>query len=155
MRALLQRVTHAECRVNEQLTGSCEKGLLVLLGVGPTDEEATAQLLWEKIRDLRIFEDSEAKTNLSLINIGGGVLIVSQFTLYADCRRGRRPSFNGAANPLRAKQLYDFFCAQATAELGADRVGQGIFGADMQLSLTNDGPFTIWLDTNELVKSHH
>jgi D-tyrosyl-tRNA(Tyr) deacylase len=102
-----------------------------------------------------MFDDKGGKTNLSLHEVGGEALIVSQFTLYADCRRGRRPSLNGAAAPTLAMRLYDFFCDLAEADLGHAHVGRGIFGADMEVSLTNDGPFTIWLDTDELTGSRH
>lgn len=148
MRALLQRVTHAEVSVDGQVIGSCGQGLLVLLAVGPTDDEASAERLWNKILRLRIFADEGGKTNLSLAQVGGEALVVSQFTLYADCRRGNRPSFTAAAGPDQAERLYERFCE--LAERDVSHVGRGAFGADMQVSLTNDGPFTIWLDTDEL-----
>lgn len=150
MRALIQRVRHASVTVDGEVTGSCGKGLLVLLGVGHEDDEALAEKLWNKILGLRIFEDEAGKTNLSLADVGGEALVVSQFTLYANCRRGRRPSFTDAAAPAQANALYERFCELAEADLGAERVGRGIFGAMMEVSLVNDGPFTIWLDTTEL-----
>lgn len=150
MRALIQRVRHASVTVDGEVTGSCGKGLLVLLGVGHEDDEALAKKLWNKILGLRIFEDEAGKTNLSLADVGGEALVVSQFTLYANCRRGRRPSFTDAAAPAQANALYERFCELAEADLGAEHVGRGIFGAMMEVSLVNDGPFTIWLDTTEL-----
>ena len=150
MRALIQRVRHASVTVDSEVTGSCGKGLLVLLGVGHEDDEALAEKLWNKILGLRIFEDEAGKTNLSLADVGGEALVVSQFTLYANCRRGRRPSFTDAAAPAQANALYERFCELAEADLGAEHVGRGVFGAMMEVSLVNDGPFTIWLDTNEL-----
>ncbi|WP_298579073.1 D-aminoacyl-tRNA deacylase [uncultured Olegusella sp.] len=152
MRALLQRVSQAECRVEGSSTGSCGVGYLILLGVGPADDEATAKLLWEKIRKLRVFDDTAGKINLSLEDVGGSILVVSQFTLYANCRRGNRPSFAEAAPPPMAEELYQYFCQLAENDLGDERVGRGIFAADMKVTLTNDGPVTIWLETEELTK---
>ena len=150
MRALIQRVRHASVTVDGEVTGSCGKGLLVLLGVGHEDDEALAEKLWNKILGLRIFEDEAGKTNLSLADVGGEALVVSQFTLYANCRRGRRPSFTDAAASAQANALYERFCELAEADLGAEHVGRGVFGAMMNVELVNDGPFTIWLDTAEL-----
>ena len=150
VRALIQRVTQANVSVSGENVGSCGKGLLILLGVGHDDDEATATKLWNKISGLRIFEDENGKTNLSLADVAGEALVVSQFTLYANCRRGRRPSFTDAAGPELANNLYERFCGLVEADLGAEHVGRGIFGAMMEVSLVNDGPFTIWLDTAEL-----
>lgn len=150
MRALIQRVTQANVSVSGESVGSCGRGLLVLLGVGHDDDEATATKLWNKISGLRIFEDENGKTNLSLADVAGEALVVSQFTLYANCRRGRRPSFTDAAGPELANNLYERFCELAETDLGSEHVGRGIFGAMMEVSLVNDGPFTIWLDTTEL-----
>lgn len=122
----------------------------MLLGIAPTDTPAEAQRLWNKIRALRVFHDDEGKMNRSLVDIDGEALVVSQFTLYADVRRGNRPSFTGAARPELAIPLYEHFCALAERDLR--HVGRGIFGADMQVSLVNDGPVTICLDTDELSK---
>ncbi len=152
MRALLQRVSQAKCRVDDTSTGSCGLGYLILLGVGPADDEAAAKLLWEKIRKLRVFDDAAGKMNLSLEDVDGSVLVVSQFTLYANCRRGNRPSFAEAAPPAMADELYQYFCQLAETDLGPERVGRGIFAADMKVTLTNDGPVTIWLETEELTK---
>jgi D-tyrosyl-tRNA(Tyr) deacylase len=148
MRALVQRVTEARVTVEGEVVGSCGRGLLILLGVGRDDGEAEADRLWEKVRDLRIFEDEDGKTNLSLADVGGEVCVVSQFTLMADVRRGRRPSFTPAAAPDVAEALYERFCADAERDVG--HVGRGVFGADMEVSLVNDGPFTIMVDTDEL-----
>ena len=150
MRALIQRVRHASVTGDGEVTGSCGKGLLVLLGVGHEDDEALAKKLWNKILGLRIFEDENGKTNLSLADVAGEALVVSQFTLYANCRRGRRPSFTDAAAPAQANAIYERFCELAEADLGTEHVGRGIFGSMMEVSLVNDGPFTIWLDTAEL-----
>lgn len=147
MRALLQRVREASVTVDGEVVGACGPGLCILLGVGPDDDEAVAGRLWEKIRHLRIFDDEQGHMNRSLLDVGGGALIVSQFTLYADARRGRRPSFTGAAEPGRARELYGRFCEVAAEDVP---VGTGIFAADMQVALVNDGPVTLWLDTDEL-----
>ena len=145
MRAVLQRCARAEVRVDGRVVGSCGRGLLVLLGVGRDDDDATAAGLARKVAELRIFDDADGRTNLSLLDVGGGALVVSQFTLYADTRRGRRPGFTDAAPPAEAERLYGAF-ADALAALGP-RVGRGRFGAEMAVELVNDGPFTIWLDT--------
>lgn len=145
MRALIQRVAHAQVDVGGTAVGKINHGYLILLGVGQTDDEAVAQKLWDKIRKLRLFEDEAGKTNRSLADVGGQVLVVSQFTLYADCKHGNRPSFTQAGAPAQAEHLYDVFCGLVRADLGG--VQTGAFGADMQVSLVNDGPFTVWLDT--------
>lgn len=150
MRALIQRVRRASVTVDGQVVGSCGHGLLVLLGVGQHDDEAVADKLWRKMRDLRIFDDEAGKTNLSLLDVGGEALVVSQFTLYANCKRGRRPSFTEAGEPARANELYEHFCDLVENDLGEEHVGRGVFGAMMDVELVNDGPFTIWLDTDEL-----
>lgn len=146
MRALVQRVERASVEVAGELVGSCGAGYLVLLGVSAEDTDAACDKLWHKVRDLRIFADEEGKTNLSLADVGGEVLVVSQFTLYADTRKGHRPSFTGAARGDLAERLYERFCALAVADLGAERVGRGVFGAMMRVSLVNDGPFTVMLE---------
>ena len=150
MRALIQRVRRASVTVNGQVVGSCGHGLLVLLGVGQHDDEAVADKLWRKMRDMRIFDDEAGKTNLSLLDVGGEALVVSQFTLYANCKRGRRPSFTEAGEPARANELYEHFCDLVENDLGEEHVGRGVFGAMMDVELVNDGPFTVWLDTDEL-----
>lgn len=147
MRALLQRVTRAEVRVEGRVVGSTGPGLLVLLGVGHGDDEATADALARRICELRIFEDDDGKTNRSLLDTGGEALVVSQFTLYADTRRGRRPGFTDAAPPVLAEVLWRRVAAGIEAQ-GA-RTALGEFGAEMAVELVNDGPFTIWLDTTD------
>jgi D-tyrosyl-tRNA(Tyr) deacylase len=145
VRALLQRTTCAEVRVAGEVVGAIGAGLVILLGVGPNDDETTADDLARKAAELRIFRDDEGRTNRSLLDVGGAALLVSQFTLYADTRRGRRPGFTGAAAPDLAERLYLAF-ADALRALGVS-VATGRFGAEMSVSLVNDGPFTIWLDT--------
>ena len=147
MRALLQRTSGARVRVGDETVGAVGAGLVVLLGVGPEDDEATADALARRVTELRIFDDADGRTNLALLDVGGAVLVVSQFTLYADTRRGRRPGFTGAAAPDLAERLYLRFAA-ALRELGVE-VATGRFGAVMAVELVNDGPFTIWLDTSE------
>jgi D-tyrosyl-tRNA(Tyr) deacylase len=132
-------------RVDGAVVGEIGPGLVVLLGVGPGDTETVADALARRVTELRIFDDSEGRTNLSLIDVGGAALVVSQFTLYADTRRGRRPGFTSAAAPELAERLYLRFAA-AVRELGVE-VATGQFGAVMEVELVNDGPFTIWLDT--------
>ena len=146
MRAVIQRVSRASVTVDGAITGQIGQGLMVLLGVGPDDTEADGAWLASKLANLRIFSDQAGKMNLSLIDIGGGALVVSQFTLYGDCRRGRRPSFVGAAPPDRAEPLYERFCEQLAAE-GVEPVGRGVFGAMMDVDLLNEGPVTLIIDT--------
>ncbi|HSK51180.1 MAG TPA: D-aminoacyl-tRNA deacylase [Clostridia bacterium] len=145
MRALLQRVARAEVRVDGAATGRIGAGLVVLLGVGPDDDESVADSLARRTAELRIFRDDDGRTNRSLLDVQGAALVVSQFTLFADTRRGRRPGFTGAAPPDQAERLYERFVA-ALSGLGVT-VATGRFGAAMELELVNDGPFTIWLDT--------
>ena len=145
MRAVLQRVTQAKVTVGEDVTGEIGAGLLVLLGVSKPDTAADAEYLVEKILNLRIFSDEEGKMNRSILDIGGGLLVVSQFTLYGDCRKGRRPSFDDAAPAEQARSLYEHFVA--VARRSAVRVETGIFQAHMAVSLTNDGPVTLILES--------
>ena len=145
MRALLQRTSGARVRVGGAVVGEVGAGLVVLLGVGPDDDEAVADGLARRVTELRIFDDEAGRTNLALMDVGGAVLLVSQFTLYADTRRGRRPGFTGAAPPELAERLYLRF-GEALRALGV-AVATGRFGAVMEVELVNDGPFTIWLDT--------
>ncbi len=147
MRALLQRTTGATVSVAGDVVGAIDGGLVVLLGVGPADDDATADGLARRIVELRIFRDAEGRTNSSLMDVGGAVLLVSQFTLFADTRRGRRPGFTGAASPEQAELLYERVAATLRA-LGVE-VATGRFGEEMAVQLTNDGPFTIWLDTDD------
>ncbi len=150
MRALIQRVLHASVAVDGKIISKTGAGLLVLLGVGPEDSEKEAEFLAEKCVNLRIFEDEAGKMNRSLLDHHGDILIVSQFTLYADCRHGRRPSFVRAAAPEQANRLYEYFMEQVKAK-DVGQVGHGIFGADMKVELCNDGPVTILLDTDEIM----
>jgi D-aminoacyl-tRNA deacylase len=149
MRAVLQRALSARVTVEGACVGEIGAGLLILLGVSTQDGEAEAALLAAKIAGLRIFEDGAGKLNRSLIDIGGGVLVVSNFTLYGNCRRGRRPDFIKAAPYDRAKQLYEKFIA-LLREQGVERIETGRFGADMRVELVGDGPVTLILDTDEL-----
>jgi len=145
VRALLQRVARAEVRVDGVSVGAIGLGLLVLLGVGPDDDEGVTDTLARRVTELRIFRDDEGRTNRSLADAGGAILIVSQFTLFADTAKGRRPGFTGAASPDLAERLYERF--GATLEGLGVTVARGRFGAEMAVELVNDGPFTIWLDT--------
>ncbi len=145
MRAVIQRVSSAHVEVDGEVTGRIGRGLLVLLGVGHGDTERQAHWLAEKIAGLRIFEDDAGKMNLSVQDVGGSVLVVSQFTLYADCRRGRRPSFTDAAPPDVADQLYQVFVDHLRAQ--GILVHTGVFQAHMDVHLVNDGPVTMVLDT--------
>ncbi|MFH1469091.1 MAG: D-aminoacyl-tRNA deacylase [Pseudomonadota bacterium] len=145
MRALVQRVARASVEVEGEPVGAIGTGLLVLLGVAPTDGEPQAAWLARKLAHLRIFRDAEGRMNRSALEVGGHALVVSQFTLYGDCRRGHRPSFIGAAPPEQAEPLYDRFCALLAAE--GIPVKRGVFGAMMDVFLLNDGPVTILVDT--------
>jgi D-tyrosyl-tRNA(Tyr) deacylase len=146
MRALIQRVERAEVRSSGESVASIGVGVVVLLGVGHGDDEATADALARRIVELRIFRDEGGKTNRSILDVAGGALVVSQFTLFADTSRGRRPGFTDAAPPELAERLYERLAARL-AEAGVEPVGTGVFGAEMAVELVNDGPFTLWLDT--------
>ncbi|MBU5405271.1 D-tyrosyl-tRNA(Tyr) deacylase [Paraeggerthella hongkongensis] len=148
MRAVVQRVSRAQVEIDGNTVGSIGKGLVILLGVGHEDAEDQAERLWSKISRLRIFEDENGKTNLSLADVHGDVLVVSQFTLFANCKKGNRPSFTQAGAPDEANRLYEWFVERARRDV--PRVETGRFGAYMDVSLTNDGPFTLWLDTDAL-----
>lgn len=150
MRALIQRVSSASVSTGGGNVNSIDQGFCILLGVGPDDTEQIAEKLWSKISKLRIFEDQDGKTNLSLRDVDGAVLLVSQFTLYADCRKGNRPSFTKGASPDLANHLYEYF-AQLVRNDDIE-LKTGCFGAMMEVSLTNSGPFTIWLDSDDLTK---
>lgn len=147
MRAVIQRVSRAKVSVEAEITGEIGKGILILLGVSRGDSEKEALYLLEKTLNLRIFEDVEGKMNLSLLDTNGGLLVVSQFTLYGDARRGRRPSFIEAAAPERANELYEFFVAESRKQIAS--VATGRFQAMMDVELTNDGPVTILLDSDK------
>ncbi|MHC4937201.1 MAG: D-aminoacyl-tRNA deacylase [Planctomycetota bacterium] len=146
MRVLLQRVSHASVRVDGRIVGGTHAGLLLLVGIGRGDGEAEVQWMAGKIASLRVFPDAAGRMNLSILEAGGGVLAVSQFTLYGDARKGRRPSFVDAEAPERAEPLFQRFVARLRSE-GIARVETGVFGADMQVELENAGPVSIWLET--------
>ena len=148
MRFVIQRVSNASVKVEEKIVGSIEKGFLVLIGITHEDSIEIADKMVKKLLGLRIFEDEDGKTNLSLADVKGSLLLVSQFTLYADCKKGNRPSFTNAAKPEIANKLYEYIVSRCKDEV--DIVEKGIFGADMKVSLLNDGPFTILLDSNEI-----
>lgn len=155
MRLIIQRVTEASVSVDRQIIGAIGKGFLVLVGISQTDTHVIADKMIKKLLGLRIFEDQEGKTNLSLRDVNGSLLLVSQFTLYADCRKGNRPSFINAGAPDLAEELYEYIIAECQNQLqvSADtpnKVQHGCFGADMKVSLLNDGPFTIILDSETL-----
>lgn len=147
MRAVVQRVSKAAVHVDDRLTGKIGKGLLVLLGVSQRDTEREVQFMADKVVNLRIFADKEDKMNLSVKDVGGEILVVSQFTLYGDCRKGRRPSYNEAALPEKAEKLYSLFI-ETVAKNGL-KTATGEFQAMMQVSLVNDGPVTIMLDSEK------
>ena len=151
MKAVIQRVKNARVDVDGVCAGEIGEGLLILLGVAQGDAERDADVLAAKTANLRIFSDSEGKMNLSALNIGAEILVVSQFTLCASCVKGRRPDFFGAAKPDEAERLYLYFCERIKSE-GIHKVERGVFGADMQVGLLNDGPVTIILDSGELKK---
>ena len=148
MRAVLTRVKSASVTIDGEVVGQIGRGFLILLGVGPEDTEETCKILADKALGLRIFEDENEKMNLGLEQVGGQVLVVSQFTLSGNCRKGRRPSFAGAAEPVLGERLYEHFL-KLCAEMGYPPQ-HGRFGADMQVASVNDGPVTILLDTNDL-----
>ena len=148
MRAVVQRVSSSSVKVEGKIVGQIDRGLAVLLGVLEGDTRTEAELLAKKLCELRIFTDSQGKMNQSVQDIGGGLLIVSQFTLAADCSHGRRPSFLRAANPLEASELYEYFIS-CVRDMVEGPVQSGIFGAHMEYRIINDGPVTILLDTDE------
>lgn len=148
MKFVIQRVTNASCTVEGKITGEIGKGFLVLIGISDSDTEEIADKMIKKLIGMRIFEDENGKTNLSLNDVGGALLLISQFTLYADCRKGNRPSFINAGKPDMANKLYEYIIEQCKKNIPT--VEKGIFGADMKISLLNDGPFTIILDSAEI-----
>ena len=148
MRVVLQRVKHASVHVDGRETGSIGQGFLILLGVSDEDDETIADKMADKICRLRIFEDENGKTNRSLQDVGGEILVVSQFTLYADCKKGNRPSFIKAGKPDMANDMYEYIISECRKQVPV--VGHGVFGADMKVALLNDGPFTIVLDSDEI-----
>ncbi|MCR5293211.1 MAG: D-tyrosyl-tRNA(Tyr) deacylase [Eubacterium sp.] len=148
MRFIIQRVSEADVTVDGSVIGQIKKGFMVLIGVSDSDDTAVADKVVKKMLGLRIFSDSKGKTNLSLRDVGGELLLISQFTLYANCRKGNRPSFIEAGGPEHAEKLYDYIVEKCRAEV--ERVETGSFGAHMDVRLTNDGPFTIILDSDKL-----
>lgn len=149
MRFIIQRVLSSEVSVNHEIVGKINKGYLVLVGICDTDTKEIADKMIQKLIGLRIFEDHEGKTNLDLKTVEGSLLIISQFTLYADCKKGNRPSFIRAGKPDMAKELYEHIIQKCSKEI--EHVQHGIFGADMKVSLVNDGPFTIVLDSDDIM----
>ncbi|HKM33179.1 MAG TPA: D-aminoacyl-tRNA deacylase [Lachnospiraceae bacterium] len=149
MRFLVQRVLSSEVSVNNEITGKINKGYLVFVGICNSDTKDIADKMIRKLIGLRIFEDQDGKTNLDLRTVKGSLLVVSQFTLYADCRKGNRPSFINAGKPDMANELYEYIIKKCLSEI--EIVQHGIFGADMKVSLVNDGPFTILLDSDEII----
>ena len=147
MKFVIQKVSHASVTVDDQVIGKIGKGFLVLIGVAEDDTKQLADKLIKKLLGLRIFEDADGKTNLSLRDVDGSLLLVSQFTLYADCKKGNRPSFTKAGNPTLANELYEYIIEKCRAEFPVET---GSFGADMKVDLLNDGPFTIILDSSEI-----
>lgn len=148
MKFLIQRVSHASVKIDNEITGSIGKGFLILIGICDSDTEEIADKMIKKTCNLRIFSDEQGKTNLSLKDVAGQLLLVSQFTLYANCKKGNRPSFIEAGSPEHAEKLYEYIISKAKEYIGT--VETGSFGADMKVSLENDGPFTIILDSAEL-----
>ena len=151
MKAVIQRVSRASVTVEGELISSIKDGLLILLGVADGDTRRDAEVLADKIANLRIFKDSEDKMNLSLLTMGGSALVVSQFTLCANCSHGRRPDFFAAAKPDVANELYEYFCERIKVA-GVEDVQKGVFGADMKVELLNSGPVTIIIDSGDLKK---
>ena len=148
MRFVIQRVTEASVTIDGEISGKIGKGYLVLIGVADTDTKENADKMIRKMIGLRIFEDEQGKTNLSLADVDGGLLLVSQFTLYANCKRGNRPSFIEAGKPDMANEMYEYIIEKCRESV--DEVQTGEFGADMKVQLLNDGPFTILLDSDQL-----
>ncbi len=149
MKLVIQRVLNASVKVDDKIIGEIGKGYMVLVGIAETDTKEIADKLVDKMVKLRIFEDSEGKTNLSLNDVGGELLLVSQFTLYADCKKGNRPSFIKAGNPVFANEMYEYVISKCKTYEGL-KVEKGKFGADMKVALINDGPFTIILDSSDM-----
>lgn len=148
MRFVIQRVSSADVKIDGEIAGEIGKGFMVLIGVSDSDTKEIADKMVKKMTGLRIFEDEQGKTNLSLDSVGGGLLLISQFTLYADCKKGNRPSFIRAGKPEMAEEMYEYIIEKCKESAAV--VERGRFGADMKVSLTNDGPFTIVLDSDML-----
>lgn len=150
MKFVIQRVNHASVKVDGNVVGKIDKGYMVLIGISENDIKEIADKMIKKMIGLRIFEDENGKTNISLKDVSGELLLISQFTLYADCKKGNRPSFINAGKPDMANEMYEYIIEQCKKEISV--VEKGIFGADMKVSLENDGPFTIVLDSKEIIK---
>ena len=150
MKFVIQRVNHASGKVDGNVVGKIDKGYMVLIGISENDTKEIADKMIKKMIGLRIFEDENGKTNISLKDVSGELLLISQFTLYADCKKGNRPSFINAGKPDMANEMYEYIIEQCKKEISV--VEKGIFGADMKVSLENDGPFTIVLDSKEIIK---
>ena len=151
MKFVIQRVTDAKVSVDGKVVGKIGKGFMVLIGIAGTDTVEIADKMIKKLIGMRIFEDENGKTNLALKDVGGELLLISQFTLYSDCKKGNRPAFVNAGAPDMADEMYQYIISQCKKEI--DVVEKGIFGADMKVSLVNDGPFTIVLDSDEIIKN--
>ena len=151
MKFVIQRVTDAKVSVDGKVVGKIGKGFMVLIGIAGTDTVEIADKMIKKLIGMRIFEDENGKTNLALKDVGGELLLISQFTLYSDCKKGNRPSFVNAGAPDMADEMYQYIISQCKKEI--DVVEKGIFGADMKVSLVNDGPFTLVLDSDEIIKN--
>ena len=150
MKFVIQRVNHASVKVDGNVVGKIDKGYMVLIGISENDTKEIADKMIKKMIGLRIFEDENGKTNISLKDVSGELLLISQFTLYADCKKGNRPSFINAGKPDMANEMYEYIIEQCKKEISV--VEKGIFGADMKVSLENDGPFTLVLDSKEIIK---
>ena len=149
MKFVIQRVSHASVTVDGEICGKIKKGFMVLIGVGKDDDETIADKMISKLINMRIFEDENGKTNLALKDVGGQLLLISQFTLYANCKKGNRPSFTEAGSPDKANALYEYIIGKCREEI--EVVEKGIFGAEMKVELLNDGPFTVLLDSDEIL----
>ncbi len=150
MKFLIQRVSKADVKVDDKIIGQIGKGFLVFVGISDSDDKSVADKMIKKLIGLRIFKDENGKVNLDLKSVDGQLLLISQFTLYADCRKGNRPSFINAGAPDKANELYQYIVGQCKKEVAV--VEEGQFGADMKVSLTNDGPFTVILDSSEICR---
>lgn len=155
MRAVIQRVKYASVTIDGVVKSKINQGFLILFGVGQGDTDEDADLIASKIAKMRIFSDNNDKMNLSVSDVNGSILVVSQFTLYADCRRGNRPSFTDAAQPAEANRIYEYFAKLLSEKYMINDVQTGEFGADMKVELLNDGPVTIILDSDELKRPRH
>lgn len=149
MKFVVQRVSHASVTVEGEVCGEIDKGFMVLIGVGQNDDKIIADKMVSKLINMRIFEDENGKTNLALKDVGGQLLLISQFTLYANCKKGNRPSFIEAGSPDKANALYEYIIEKCKEEINV--VEKGVFGAEMKVELLNDGPFTVILDSNEIL----